>query len=420
VRLQSLPTLAGLGLAVFLAAMPALAAAQPPPAQHPASQTPAPRLSADQLDDLVAPVALYPDPMLGQLLVASTYPLELAEAEQWLKANSSLQGTQLMNAAKQQNWDPSVQAMVAFPQVLDRLTQDIRWTADLGNAFLAQQADVMTAVQTMRARAEANGRLKSNSQETVSTATEGGQSAIEIMPANPQVIYVPVYDPAYIWGPPVWGAYPALWYPPYGWGFWPGFNVGLWFGGWGWGGWGWGGWGWSPGWFNRGVFVNYGFFNHYGFRGVYPGNGRGIWAHNPSHRLGVPYSNGQLNARYGAASMASRANAMRGNAGSYGMRNSGAGAGARMSPGGPAAQGFRGGTQGAPRAAAPAFRGSPSPSVGGTSRSFGWGGSHGYGGGGFHGGGGGFHGGGGGFHGFGGGGFGGGHFGGGGHGGGHR
>ena len=412
--LQSLPAiLAGISLA----------AAQPPP-QNPAPQTAptTPVLSANQLDNLVAPVALYPDPMLSQVLVASTYPLELVEAEQWVKANPSLHGSELMNAAKQQNWDASVQAMVAFPQVLDRLTQDIRWTTDLGNAFLAQQSGVMSAVQRLRTQAEANGKLRSTAQQTVSTETEGNQSAIQIMPADPQVMYVPYYDPAYVWGPPAWGAYPALWYPPYGWGWWPGFSVGLWFGGWGWGGLGWGGWGWCPAWFHGGVWVNHAFFNHYGFHGgAYAGAGRGIWAHDPGHRLGVAYPNSQLNNRFGAASLASRSNAMRTNAGSWGnMRNSfGPANGSHMNPGGPAAQGFRG----MPNNSAPAFR---SPATGGANRSIGGGGFRGYGGsGGFHGGGfGGFHGGGGGFGGFhGGGGFGGFHGGGGfggGHGGGRR
>jgi len=344
--LKSLPTLAAFSAAALLAAaIPKTAEAQWPVAQQPAYQpqyeqpayqqpgypapagtqpATAPRLSAQQLDDLVAPIALYPDPVLSQAMVASTYPLELVEAEQWLRANSGLQGQQLMDAARQQDWDASVQAMVAFPEVLDRLTQNIRWTTDLGNAFLAQQPDVMAAVQRMRTQAQANGKLSSTPQETVTTATQGGQSAIEIMPTDPQVVYVPSYDPAYIWGPPVWGAYPALWYPPFGFGFWPGINVGLCFGGWGGGGWGgWGGWGWGPGWFGRGVFVNNGFFNHYGFHGGYgAGFGTGLWAHNPNHRLGVAYPNRALSARYGAASMASRATLSRANTGSYGMRNS--------------------------------------------------------------------------------------------------
>ena len=119
----------------------------------PTRPRPLPLLSPDQLDNLVAPVALYPDPLLGQVLAASTYPLEIVEAQQWLQQNGNLQGAQLVDAAKQQNWDPSVQALVAFPDALQLLSNDVRWTTDLGNAFLAQQADVMSAVQTMRARA---------------------------------------------------------------------------------------------------------------------------------------------------------------------------------------------------------------------------------------------------------------------------
>ena len=121
------------------------------------------------MDNLVAPVALYPDPLLGQVLAASTYPLEIAEAQQWLQRNGNLQGTQRMDAARQQNWDPSVQALVAFPDVLALLGNDLRWTTDLGNAFLAQQNDVMAAVQAMRARAQSNGRLQTTPQQVVTT-----------------------------------------------------------------------------------------------------------------------------------------------------------------------------------------------------------------------------------------------------------
>jgi hypothetical protein len=302
-------------------------AQNPEPASAPTA--PAQRLSPDQLQDLLAPIALYPDPLLTQILVATTYPLEVVEAQQWLQANRNLSGTELMNAARQQNWDPSVQALVAFPDVLARLNQDVRWTTDLGNAFLAQQADVMNAVQTMRERAQANGRLNSTPQQTVSTETQGGQSAIAIQPADPQVIYVPQYDPMAIWGPPVWGAYPPLWYPGFGFGFGfgPGVNIGLCFGGWGWGGWG--AWGWGPNWFGGGVLVNGGFFNRYGFRGGF-GGGYGVtaWAHDPAHRLGVAYSNRALAGRYGAASMAGRANMSRSFAAgreSFGGRNSFAG-----------------------------------------------------------------------------------------------
>jgi hypothetical protein len=261
------------------------------------------------LDTLVAPIALYPDPLLSQVLVASTYPLEVVEAEQWLQRNGSLKGQQLMDAARQQNWDASVEALVAFPDVLANLNQDVQWTTALGNAFLAQQSDVMAAVQRMRARAQANGRLSSTPQQTVTTETQGGQTAIEIAPADPQVIYVPAYDPMYVWGPPVWGYYPPLYYYGYGFGFGPAIDIGFWFGGWG--GWGWGGWGWGwgPNWFGRSVFVNGFFFSHYGFRsGLLAGGfaGRAAWQHDPSHRLGVSYPNGQLASRYQSASLASR------------------------------------------------------------------------------------------------------------------
>jgi hypothetical protein len=109
-------------------------------------------MSPDQLDNLVAPVALYPDALLSEVLVAATYPLEIVEAAQWLQQNRNLQGSQLVEAARQQNWDASIQALVVFPDVLNRLNSNIRWTTDLGNAFLAQQADVMNAVQGMRAK----------------------------------------------------------------------------------------------------------------------------------------------------------------------------------------------------------------------------------------------------------------------------
>jgi hypothetical protein len=334
----------------ILAGCGGLMLAQEPPG--PPSQQQAPALAPRQLDNLVAPIALYPDPLLSQVLVASTYPLELVEAQQWLEANKDLEGRQLTDAAREQNWDASVQAMVALPDVLAKLTQNIRWTTDLGNAFLAQQADVMSAVQRMRSRAQANGRLRSTPQETVTTERQDGQAAIQILPADPQVIYVPTYDPAYIWGPPLWGYYPPLFYPGFGFGFGPGIDIGFCFGGWG--GWGWGGWGWGwgPNWFGRSIFVNNFFFNHYGYRGGGYGRGygggygggrrggygdRSAWLHDPSHRLGVNYQNSRLNTRYGAASQSSRMAAARsGNLPSQGMRQGG-GFGGRNS--------FAGGTQ---------------------------------------------------------------------------
>jgi hypothetical protein len=238
------------------------------------------------------------------MLVASTYPLEVVEAGQWLQRNRNLNGRELMDAAKQQPWDPSVQALVAIPDALAELNKDIGWTTELGNAFLAQQADVMNAVQQMRARAQANGKLRSTPQQTVRTEDQGGQQAIAIQPADPQIIYVPYYDPLYVWGPPVYGYYPPLFYSGWGFGFGPGFNLGFCFNGWG----GWRGWGWGPSWFGSSVFVNNFFFPRYGFRPGRAGGfgGRTIWVHDPAHRLGIPYGNSQVAGRFERASIASR------------------------------------------------------------------------------------------------------------------
>jgi hypothetical protein len=323
-------------------------AQNPEPASSPQQPSVA-LLSPDQLDNLVAPIALYPDPLLGQVLAASTYPLEIVEAQQWMDQNRNLQGAQLLEAARQQNWDASVQALVAFPDVLTLLNRDIRWTTDLGNAFLAQQADVMNAVQAMRARAQDNGRLASTPQQTVSTATQNGQSAIEIQPANPQMVYVPTYNPAYVWGPPAWGAYPPLGYPSTGYGF--SFNPGVFIGALFTGLLSFGGWGWGLSWLAHALFLNNLFLGHFGFGG-FGGGGYGgghgggfgertVWAHNPGHRLGVPYPNRSVESRFAIG----RANAGLANNRSYGARSFNSGSYNAK----PYGEGFAGGRSAAPR-----------------------------------------------------------------------
>ena len=282
----------------------------PPPYQPGAQPAPQqPLLNPDQINDLVAPVALYPDNLLSQVLVASTYPLEVVEASQWLQQNRNLRGQQLVDAARAMNWDPSIQALVVFPDVLSRLASDVQWTTALGDAFLAQQSDVMAAVQRLRAEAQANGHLSSTPQESVTTQYQNGQSVIEIVPTNPQVVYVPVYNPEYIWGPPVYGYYPPLYYPDYAFGFGPGIYLSGFFGGLGWGV-GWGGWGWYPNWFGGAILTNGFFFNHYGFHdwdrhwdrgGWERGYRGGVWAHNPEHRGGVPYPSQSLASRFGGS-----------------------------------------------------------------------------------------------------------------------
>jgi hypothetical protein len=287
-------------LSVLMVGPAGLFAQDQPPAPPPPGQT----LSPEQLNNLVAPIALYPDPLLSQVLVATTYPLEVVQAYQWLQRNPGLNGPDLTSAAQQQNWDASIQALVVFPDVLKRLNDDVSWTTDLGNAFLAQQQDVMDAVQRMRQQAQQAGKLASTPQENVVTGNEDGQPYIGIEPANPDVIYVPVYDPVWIWGPPLWYPYPRWYWPPrsviyggVGFGFGGGINVGFFFGG----GWhGWGGWGWHPGWGGRTIVVNNTFIHQYNFNTTRIANvhGTSVWTHDVSHREGVPYANPALNDRF--------------------------------------------------------------------------------------------------------------------------
>ena len=163
------------------------------------------KIPADQLDSLVAPIALYPDVLLAQVLAASTYPLEIVQLQQWLAKNPGLKDKALTDAVVKQPWDPSVQSTAALPDVVKRLADDIQWTTDLGNAFLAQQKDVMDAVQRMRKKAQEKGRTQ------VKRAAKGrdpdrpaGQQVIVIEQANPQVVYVPSYDPVVVYGAPIY------------------------------------------------------------------------------------------------------------------------------------------------------------------------------------------------------------------------
>jgi hypothetical protein len=223
-----------------------LPVAQAAPAQ-PASAAQSAKIPPDQLDSLVAPVALYPDGMLAQTLAAATYPLELVQLQQWLDKNKGLKDKALSDAVAKQPWDPSVQSMAGLPDLVKRLTDDIQWTTDLGNAFLAQQSDVMDAVQRMRKKAQDTGNLKSTEQQKVETQVVESKSVVVIEQANPQVVYVPTYNPVVVYGPPVY-PYPPIYYPPPGYyaaGLAISFGIGIamgafWGGGWccgcGWGG----------------------------------------------------------------------------------------------------------------------------------------------------------------------------------------
>src|ERR1700756_4497078 len=164
------------------------------------SQEEAPKIPPDQLDSLVAPIALYPDPLLAQVLASSTYPLELIQLQQWLQKNSGLKDKALVDAVQKQPWDPSIQAMAALPDVVKRLADDIQWTTDLGNAFLAQQSDVMNAVQRMRKKAEGTGALVSNEHQKVENQQVEGKNVVVIEQASPEVVYVPEYNPVAVYG----------------------------------------------------------------------------------------------------------------------------------------------------------------------------------------------------------------------------
>jgi hypothetical protein len=286
--------------AILLAPGDALVIAQQ--AQQTGQQTtqPAAKIPPDQLDSLVAPIALYPDHLLSQVLVASTYPLELVQLEQWLQKNPNLKDKALVDAVSKQPWDPSIQAMAALPDVVKRLTKDIQWTTDLGNAFLAQQGDVMDAVQRMRAKAQKAGTLTSNDQQKVETQVVDNKSVIVVEQANPQVVYVPSYNPVAVYGPAVY-PYPPIYYPPYT----PGvvaasavsFGVGVAMGA-AWGG----GWGWGMGWGHNDidVDVNNTFNRNANISGTRNVRGQTTWQHNATHRGGAPYADRATANRYGS------------------------------------------------------------------------------------------------------------------------
>jgi len=210
-----------------------------PPAQ--AEQAPPyEQQTPEQLQQLVAPIALYPDSLVAQILAASTYPEQVVEADRWVQANPDLKGAALGQAVDQQPWDPSVKALTAFPSVLGNMDKNLSWTSALGDAYYNQQQDVMDAIQVMRQRAGAAGNLKTTPQQIVTT--QGPTIVVE--PADPDIVYVPAYDPWLVYGLPLvawpgWYAYPGIWYGgPYLF-FGPGYGIG-WFGGYGWG---WGHWG---------------------------------------------------------------------------------------------------------------------------------------------------------------------------------
>jgi hypothetical protein len=285
-------------LVAALTAATGVAIAQTPPASTPTSAPQTAPIPPDQLDSLVAPIALYPDPLLAQVLAASTYPVEIVELQQWLTKNPGLKDKALSDAVAQQPWDPSVQGLAGFPDVVKRLSDDIQWTTNLGNAFLAQQQGVMDAVQRMRSKAKNNGTLKSTSQQAVQTKSVDNQPVIVIEQANPQVVYVPTYDPVVVYGPPVY-PYPPIYYPPppppgslalsFGIGIVMGAAMGS-------------HWGWGCGWGHNSTVVinnNNTYVHNNNIRTGNINTRNNTWQHNPQHRQGTPYPNQSVANRYG-------------------------------------------------------------------------------------------------------------------------
>jgi len=275
-----------------------------PIAPYAQTEAQGPTFKPEELEQLVAPIALYPDGLLAQVLMASTYPLEVVEAARLAKANPSLKEEELDRALQQQSWDPSVKSLLSFPQVLTMMDEKLDWTQKLGDAFLAQPKDVMDAVQRLRAKAQAEGNLKSNEQQNVTVQEEppaSGAQVILIEPASPQVVYVPTYNPTVVYGTWPYPAYPPYYYYP------PGyvataalvsFGVGLAVGSAYYGGCNWG---------HGDVDINtnrYNNFNqnvtqNYNRNDVKNNFEGGKWQHNPEHRKGVEYRDRGTQDRFG-------------------------------------------------------------------------------------------------------------------------
>jgi hypothetical protein len=295
-------------ISAALAANPAVPAAAPTSTEQP--------LNAGQLDALVAPIALYPDQLVAKVLISSTYPLEVVEAERWVEANQGLKGSALDAALTAQSWDDNVKSLVYTPTVLKMMSVQLDWTQKLGDTFLSQEKDVTDAIQRLRRKAMDNGTLKSTAQQTVSVqnASDYGGSQgqiIVIEPAEPETVYVPYYDTQTVYGDWAYPYYPPYYYPPpYGYrvaagiGFILGAAIA--------GGW----WDCGIGWGGGGVYVdhhrNFNNFNRNNIGNINRDNIRNgqRWNHNVDHRKGVGYGNSSLRNKYG--------------------RNSGPGAGGRQ------------------------------------------------------------------------------------------
>ena len=277
---------------------------QQPQPQQPQQQQPQQQaLSQEEIQQLVAPIALYPDALLAQVLTASTYPLEVAMAARWSEKNPNLKGAALEEAMQKQPWDPSVKGLTSVPQVLAMMNEKLDWTNQLGEAFLAQPDDIQNAVQALRAKADAAGNLKSSKEQKVrrvaatpSPGYVGPPEYIVIEPVEPDYIYVPVYDPVVVYGVGYWSpAYvPFFWYPPW-WTVGPAFGFGaalfvgpaLWYHyNWGYGGF-------------AAIQTNTALYSKFNKVNISGGGQFQNWKFDPAHHGGVQFKNTKLQQQYG-------------------------------------------------------------------------------------------------------------------------
>jgi hypothetical protein len=281
---------------------PASASSQPASGQAPAA---AKTFSQQDLDQLLAPIALYPDNLLAQVLMAATYPLEVVQAARWLAANPNVKDKALEDAMQKQTWDPSVKGLTAVPQVLKQMDEKIDWTQKLGDAFLAQQADVMSTVQSLRAKAKESGNLKSSPEMAVKTETVENKTVYVIESTKTETVYVPTYNPSVVYGTWPYPAYPPYYMYPPAYVYAPGltFAAGVFVGAAIWGGCGWG---------SNNVYINHNNYNNFNRNNINSGNigngnrgngniggGRDSWQHNADHRGGVPYRDQKTAGQYG-------------------------------------------------------------------------------------------------------------------------
>jgi hypothetical protein len=260
---------------------------QPSPSAAPASAAaPAAAVSQQELDQVLAPIALYPDALIAQILMAATYPLEVVEAARWSQANPGVKDKALEDAMQKQDWDPAVKSLTAVPQVLKQMNENLEWTQKLGDAFLADQKAVLATVQALRAKAQAAGNLKSTAEQTVKTEQQGSQTVYIIESSKPEVVYVPTYNPYTVYGswwysyPPYYMYPPAYVYPP-GVAFTAGVIVGAAI----WGGCNWG---------HNEININTNRYNNFNKTNIQNGN----FQHNADHRKGVSYNNNAVAQKY--------------------------------------------------------------------------------------------------------------------------